>query len=73
MKLKYVRFFNQSFIIFPTTMQHDFVVRRMGVDKKNVDSAGFMTINDFNMHGESESLGIKSMEEDAEVLLLFTE
>jgi hypothetical protein len=72
MRLKYIRFHNIEMVIFPTTMQHDIMAKRLGLSKDDIQGAGFVDIEDIKMYGESESLGIKSHEDDLFHLKAFT-
>ena len=71
MKLKYVVFDNNEFVIFPPSMVHADVTQN-----RNVVGAGFCNFarkadsDEANCHcwGESISLGVESREEDEDII-----
>jgi len=71
MKLKYIKYDNDKFILFPTTQSHKDMAEIIG---GKIDSAGFVSIRESNVDvfGESESLGIESAEGDEDLLIAFT-
>jgi hypothetical protein len=72
MELKYIRYNEYHFVIFPKSTQHDVMAKNLGLTKEQIDSAGFMEVDNVKLSGESDSLGIKSSAEDKHILKAFT-
>lgn len=78
--IKYLSFKNSyndsECIMFPTSIGHDTMFSKLGLDKKDLIGAGFVEILEKNGHqiakcyGESISLNIKSNKEDSSLLTL---
>jgi hypothetical protein len=72
MKFKYIRYNEYHFVIFPPSTQHDVMAKNLGLTKEQIDSAGFMDVDNVELSGESDSLGVKSSAEDKHILKAFT-
>jgi len=72
MILKYVRYSNDKIVLFPKMYDHAKTCREFNIPADTIISAGFVYMDDnFDVTGESVSLGVKSKKEDKDILKAF--
>ena len=71
MKLKYIRYNDIDYAMFPPHIEHIDMAKRLNIDV--VDSAGYVDIPEIKFEGESVSLDINSKpDEDLRILQAMT-
>lgn len=70
--MKYIVYDHTELVIFPASMDHAMFARRLGLDREQLTSAGFVSGNELNQpycHGRSHGLDLDSRPEvDTRVL-----
>lgn len=62
---KYINFKNLGIIMFPDTVDHDWMARQIG---QEVVGAGFVFLDIAKCYGESITLGLRATEADTKLL-----